>query len=126
MNKVYQIKTNSLEHRNYILKCLLALGYITNSNSVTTFESANKYLQSFLWLVVYPNQKTIEANKYSKSNYITTTLDNIILLTQETISVKLNSEYTAEVSKDYIKVGCQTFPASIIDDLKTALIQLNK
>jgi len=34
--------------------------------------------------------------------------------------VKLNSEYTAKVTKDTIEVGCQTFPVSILKDLREA------
>lgn len=36
------------------------------------------------------------------------------------VSVKLNNDYTAEVT-NVIKVGCQTFPLSIIDDLANAV-----
>jgi hypothetical protein len=33
------------------------------------------------------------------------------------VKVVLNSQYTAEVSKDSIVVGCQTFPIEILDEL---------
>jgi hypothetical protein len=36
-------------------------------------------------------------------------------------SVKLNDNYSAEVSRDTVKVGCQTFPASKIAELAEAL-----
>lgn len=40
------------------------------------------------------------------------------------IEVVLNDEYTAEVSNAGVKVGCQTFPLSVIDDLSKAKSQL--
>lgn len=44
---------------------------------------------------------------------------NVIECPKEEI-VKLNDNYQAVVSKDTIKVGCQTFPVSILDELKEA------
>lgn len=41
-----------------------------------------------------------------------------------TKEVKLNSQYTALVSKEEIKVGCQTFPLSIVQELATAIKEL--
>jgi hypothetical protein len=38
----------------------------------------------------------------------------------KSINVQLNSEYVATVTKTEIKVGCQTFPVSIIKDLSRA------
>ncbi len=40
-------------------------------------------------------------------------------------TVKLNDEYTAEITKDEVKVGCQTFPASILQKLVDAHKTLN-
>lgn len=41
------------------------------------------------------------------------------------MEVKLNSEYTAIVSKKEIKVGCQTFPIDILDKLCEARDSVN-
>lgn len=43
----------------------------------------------------------------------------------ESITVELNKEYKAIVTKDTIQVGCQTFPISIIDELVKARKQFN-
>jgi hypothetical protein len=40
------------------------------------------------------------------------------------ISVKINSEYTAVISKSGIKVGCQTIDASVAKELNKAFIKL--
>lgn len=42
----------------------------------------------------------------------------------EYISLKLNEDYTAKVYKDKLTVGCQTFPISILDDLKALHAQV--
>jgi len=46
-------------------------------------------------------------------------LDSIEEIPQS-YDVKLNHEYTATITKDTIKVGCQTFPISILDKLQDA------
>lgn len=45
---------------------------------------------------------------------------------KEFVEVELNSRYTAEVYKDKIVVGCQTFPTSILDKLADALEEIEK
>lgn len=42
------------------------------------------------------------------------------------INVKLNDKHDAVVTKDGIKVGCQTFSHDIVDALKNAIEQINK
>ena len=42
------------------------------------------------------------------------------------INVKLNDKYDAVVSKDGIKVGCQTFSHDIVEKLKRAIEEINK
>jgi hypothetical protein len=43
----------------------------------------------------------------------------------EEVEVRLKNNYSAIVSKDTIKVGCQTFPSSILEELMTAYKSLN-
>ena len=38
--------------------------------------------------------------------------------------IKINGDYTAIVSTEGIKVGCQTFPLSVIDELAKAIKQV--
>lgn len=54
-----------------------------------------------------------------KYGFYATDVVNVEEHTEE-IKVNLNSEYTAYVSKDGIKVGCQIFPLSILDELVKA------
>ena len=48
------------------------------------------------------------------------------MLTPEEIKVELNSEYTAIVTKEGVKVGCQSFPTSKIRELAKALDEVEK
>lgn len=57
------------------------------------------------------------------SNYVAVPYDSVELVPDE-IEVKLNDTYTAKVTKDSIKVGCQTFPVSILKELNEALKNL--
>jgi hypothetical protein len=60
-------------------------------------------------------EHVIEFNDLHKFDDFVKTLDN------SEASVILNKEYTAIVTTKGIKVGCQTFPISIIKDLQAAL-----
>lgn len=44
----------------------------------------------------------------------------------KTIQVQLNSLYTAYVTKDHVKVGCQTFPMSVMDKINDAIQRVRK
>jgi hypothetical protein len=48
------------------------------------------------------------------------------ILTGSNRSVVLNEEYTAEVSPGGVKVGCQTFPLSIVEELYKAVQEVSK
>jgi hypothetical protein len=49
-----------------------------------------------------------------------------IELVPDEITLKLNDSYDAIVTKDGIKVGCQTFSHDIVEKLKKAIEQINK
>ena len=50
---------------------------------------------------------------------------NFILIGSSRLIV-LNEEYTAEVSPEGVKVGCQTFPLSVVEELYKAVQEINK
>ena len=77
---------------------------------------------------------SIICNEYALKhgdNFIVLLNDNttvpmeLATLAPQECKVKLNSDYTATVTKETIKVGCQTFPVSILKDLQKALESLN-
>jgi hypothetical protein len=49
-----------------------------------------------------------------------------IELVPDEITLKLNDKHDAIVTKDGIKVGCQTFSHDIVEKLKNAIEQINK
>jgi len=51
--------------------------------------------------------------------YIAVPLD-VVELVPETVTIKLNDDYSATVYNDRIEVGCQTFPISILKELSEA------
>lgn len=59
---------------------------------------------------------------YCDFSYPSFCLEKVVEPTQ--VEVKLNSKYTAIVTKTRIKVGCQTFPVSKIKELTDALNSL--
>jgi hypothetical protein len=74
--------------------------------------------------IVYKNKKF-----YTEEN-TTVNIDEIVSLDDQdwevyeevkTVDVKLNEHHTAVVSKDEIKVGCQTFSVDVIKKLAQAL-----
>lgn len=44
----------------------------------------------------------------------------------DVVTIQLNKAYTAEVSKDGIKVGCQTFPLEVVKQLAAAVKKVSK
>ena len=68
-----------------------------------------------------------------KHGYVVAVSDDIfdmpfsfIELVPDEITLKLNDSYDAVVSKDGIKVGCQTFSHDIVEKLKKAIEEINK
>lgn len=79
---------------------------------------------------------TAGLNPFKPSQYKIITFEQAIVgimkkdfsdvLPPDAVIIKLNNEYDATVSKDGIKVGCQTFPLSIVEDLATAVRTVTK
>ena len=64
-----------------------------------------------------------DINKLSLDEFI---LKMMGLSKPSSIGVKLNESYTATVTKDSIKVGCQTFPHSIIKEIQKAIKEITE
>lgn len=67
----------------------------------------------------------------NQRGYIEVSIGDFVKLPEETpvpikpILIPLNSEYTAEVSKETVKVGCQTIPWSKIEEIVEAHTELS-
>ena len=60
---------------------------------------------------------------YNNSTHKETTLDDLYKLNQppKPVEVKLNDEYTAIITDDKVKVGCQEFTHEVINELHKAI-----
>lgn len=125
MNYKYQINTPTPEHFKKLIKCLFSLGYKFDS-----FDSANdlskRHPYCYEWIIIADeSNKSMSGNHSSRMDYKTITFDEFLALEEPLIiKVKLNDGHTALVSKDGIKVGCQTFPLSIATELVAAVVQV--
>jgi hypothetical protein len=116
-----RVKTNEWP---FILTTLYALGYAGKKSiggSKETLEEAKKSFLGHRFLFIEKG-KHLNAGLYENGHKRLETFGELINEIQKqealvVITVKLNDEYSAEVSKTGVKVGCQTFPLEVIDEL---------
>lgn len=116
MKKQFSIAVPTLLISKVIQKALFELGFGWISTG-TQEETNSRYYGEKAFINVEGKKMSIS----SYPDYECITLEQLFAMGEppKPIKVKLNSEYTAEVS-DEIKVGCQMFPISILDDLVAA------
>ena len=87
-------------------------------------ETMNKSIGKTFVVTEIRDEKGI----YNPSNYCTYPFFVLELVRKgdKEITIKLNSEYSAIVSKGGIEVGCQKFPLTVIDELVKAKAELTK
>lgn len=49
-----------------------------------------------------------------------------VTLPPQEITIKLNDDYDAIITKETVKVGCQTFPVALIKEIQSAIDKLNE
>lgn len=127
MNDKYQIPTASqMEHRA-TLAALLSLGFTYQKKS--NLDEVWKELKEFPVIVVYTGYKDLGGNFTVKEDKVCgaqISLSNYIQLfckehEPKVVKVWLNEEYTAEVSKHGIKVGCTIIPLQRVEKLAEAV-----
>jgi len=118
MNKTYYCKVTNPNLGKFIIEFarknkLFPHSYIFGNPNQTGFQFPN-YDGHFDWSST-PEGKT------------EVSIDEFLALLEKpnTISIKLNDQYMAEVSKDMVKVGCQTFPFSKIEEIVEAHAKLS-
>lgn len=121
MKREYQIATTNKTEKRATIAALLAIGYRNNNDK--SLEYSEGVLKDYPVIVVYTDNKTLGGNAAIRdSGRMVITLSDFLKLHAEVVvEVELNKEYTAQVSKDGIKVGCNSFPLSVIDKLVEAL-----
>lgn len=97
---------------------------VTVSGQKGTIHSPRIYLNTgYGYLVKFSKEYEIsnwDFNSIPQANDLLTFRENWIRPAPKTKEVKLNNEYTAIVSKDDVKVGCQTFPYDVIKEIVKA------
>lgn len=114
-NQTYQIYCATPEISDVVLNYLKSVGY----NIRFWGENQKK---TYKWLVIFSNRdEQIGGNTIPYAHHKTIDFNQLFsIFLPKTETVKLNDSYIAEVTKDSVKVGCQTFPISIIDALVAA------
>jgi hypothetical protein len=124
------VTVNNLAQAKAAVRFLFALGYKANTEAE---EDYIKRLETADNIDDYPCvglSEDLVIHRRSNIPRYGESVDWITFMNQnpapKVFEVRLNAEYTAKVSKDGIRAGCQMFPLSIIDDLVEARIQALK
>jgi hypothetical protein len=124
MKEQYQIATTNKIEKRATIAALLAIGYRWSNETCSTVEFVTNRLEDYPVIVVFPYDKTLSGNLAIRDNGgMVITLSDFLKLEEKIeiiIEVVLNDKYTAEVSKKGIKVGCTTFPLSVMKKLLKA------
>ena len=124
----YQIRSKSKQHYEAILTALFALGFNFEENiqTVAQINERGWGFKSYPVILIGNRGSNIKrlcggTGTSSWSEFQNITLDDFLALPEPVIIyVVLNNSYTAEVSKQSVKVGCQEFPLSVIPQLMEA------
>lgn len=127
----YLFRIHNPQHSEAVQKRLFELGFKWSFGGTTTLQFKNK---SQLWLhademsIRYGDKKETIDDRKSETRELT--LDDLYkpdcpLVKPQSVQVKLNDGHTAEVTKEGIKVGCTTFPLSVVAELAAAVEKIN-
>jgi hypothetical protein len=128
MNTPIKIKVTSTALRSMLIK-------LADENEITFYGSRKEQVESAIEKVsAYPYAflskeefSFCTANSFFSNKAKEVTFEEFILamVGDNRIEVKLNGTYTASVGKDGVRVGCQTFPLSVIDELAAAKAKIS-
>ena len=122
--KTYQIDCKNKAGLKACLEYLESLGFKHSefNNSAKTSEQYIKQYSDYLFIKIYPKTRHYAGNYSQIDNVEMITFEQLFQMTfaPEFKEVKLNDSHSAQVYKDKIVVGCQTFPVEIMDKLRDA------
>jgi hypothetical protein len=110
----YKCKSN--QQRIALIAALVSLGYTHSSSTLKEIETQADFEN-------YPMIQLTDGVldlAWPDRNQEFCTLEELLVPLKEEVSVFLNKTYTAVISEDGVKVGCQDFPLSVIDELVNA------
>lgn len=109
-----QFKAKSVAEIEAVFAYYRSLGY-----RIADF-SPQQYLEKYPHIRIRDNKSIGGNTHFDESKGKLVEFKDIFVIPPKVKTVVLNSEYTAEVTEDGIKVGCQTFPLDIVDRLVEA------
>ncbi len=114
------VKIESHPARLNFIRALYGLGFFETPNLLLG-ESLDSGWEDYSHIIIRQN-KTFTGRDFVEHDERAMSIGDALahLCEHQIISVKLNDDYTAILSHDGIKVGCQTFPLSVIDELVKA------
>lgn len=122
----YTINTINKAGRLAVLQHLYNNGYRTIIGDRGAQENNDRWRIESIWVRINSDNKIVDASHYKDSNKEISfaELFALDLITPKSKFVVLNKEHKAEVFKDKIVVGCQSFPITILDELIKARYEL--
>ena len=118
MNRNTIIQTHSIEQKRAVGALLKSIGEPIHENSFGEESNPTRLNVKFF----NNNGGEWGGADYVKPNTSISFQEflQLIAAMPPEVKIELNSEYTATITKDTVKVGCQIFPISIIDKLVEA------
>lgn len=123
-DQVYHIVIHNPTHCEAVQRRLFELGYdwSIGKKRVDHLDAASLQAGIDPMGITYATRPKWGASWTNKPHRVIT-LDDLYgpeFCKPQTVDVKLNDSHKAVVSRDSIKVGCQTFPISVLDELVKA------
>lgn len=124
--KSFQVNTHGIEEVKRLLTDLyVKAGFKNTLTDYNLRDNEYKYIQFWFnnhvgWETTHSVLVFIHETYVAEEIGLDTAILRLKAAKNERITVVLNSEHTAVVSKSGIKVGCQTFPLDIVEKLAKA------
>lgn len=125
--KIY-VGTENNEQRRGLLGLLLACGYVENDKYDTVDSIIDDTDHDMYPVVIIRNDvKDIGfTGDNANYNWPEDSVEIIDFIYSAPKAVKLNDEYTALITKEGVKVGCQTIPFSAVAELHRAILTFSE
>jgi hypothetical protein len=118
----YEFHTDNIDKLRAVITFLFSKGLTSYGESVE--EATKKYFKEYPYLAIYETR--IAGNYSAKPEYAKISFEEIfdMFYQPQQITIELNDEYEAVVSKDGIQVGCQKISFDKLDEINAARKEL--
>ena len=127
--KAFIVKTKTKEESLKVINVLAAMGVMPPQN-----KTPQAFLEEFYGRYSYGagffSNGTSELWNSNREGEAIVSLSELVAHVEKeletTKTLKLNDEYSASITKDTVKVGCQTFPSDIVLEMARIVEELRK